>query len=76
MNLKKNMLIKFVINNLKTVVNSLKNNYEKYHTEWQLTEDINWNTFIRIISNKQNSGELTKLPLKIICSVVFKYSAL
>ena len=41
MNLKKNMLIKFVINNLKTVVNSLKNNYEKYHTERQLTEDIN-----------------------------------
>ena len=41
-----------------------------------LTEDINWNTFMRIISNKQNSGELTKLQLKIICSVVFKYSGL
>ena len=31
---------------------------------------------MRIISNKQNSGELTKLQLKIICSVVFKYSGL
>ena len=39
-----------------------------------LTEDINRNTLMRIISNKQNPSELlTKLPLKIINSVVFKY---
>ena len=38
-----------------------------------LTEDINWNTLLRIINNRQNSGELIKLPLKIINSVVFKY---
>ena len=38
-----------------------------------LTENINRNTFMRIISNKQNSSELIKLPLKIINSVVFKY---
>ena len=28
---------------------------------------------MRIISNKQNSSELIKLPLKIINNVVFKY---
>ena len=28
---------------------------------------------MRIISNKQNSSELIKLPLKIINSVTFKY---
>ena len=38
-----------------------------------LTEDINWNALMRVISNKQNSTELMKLPLKIINSVVFKY---
>ena len=38
-----------------------------------LTEDINWNTLIRIITNKENSSQLTKLSLKIINSVVFKY---
>ena len=38
-----------------------------------LTENINRNTFMRIISNKQNSSELIKLPLKIINSVVLKY---
>ena len=39
-----------------------------------LTEDINRNTLMRIISNKQNPSELlTKLPLKIINSVAFKY---
>ena len=38
-----------------------------------LTEDINWDTPMRIISNKQNSSELMKLPLKIINSFVFKY---
>ena len=38
-----------------------------------LTEDINWNTLIRIITNKENSSELIKLSLKIINSVVFKY---
>ena len=37
-----------------------------------LTEDINWNTLMAIINNKQNSSELIKLPLKII-NVVFKY---
>ena len=39
-----------------------------------LKEDINWNTLMRIINNKQNSSELIKLPLKINNSVVFKYS--
>ena len=34
MNLKKNMCINFVTNNLKTEVNNLKSNYEKYHREW------------------------------------------
>ena len=38
-----------------------------------LTEDINWNTLIRIITNKENSSQLIKLSLKIINSVVFKY---
>ena len=38
-----------------------------------LTEDINWNTLIRIITNKENPSELIKLSLKIINSVVFKY---
>ena len=55
----------------KQLVNNLKSNYEKYHRESILTEDINWN--MRIISNKQNSSELIKLPLKIINSVVFTY---
>ena len=30
------MLTKFVTNKLKTVVNNLKSNYEKYHREWYL----------------------------------------
>ena len=38
-----------------------------------LTEDVTWNTLMRVINNKQNSSELTKLPVKIINSVVFKY---
>ena len=38
-----------------------------------LTEDINWNTLMAIINNKQNSSDLIKLPLKIINNVVFKY---
>ena len=38
-----------------------------------LTEDVTWNTLMRIINNKQNSSELTKLAVKIINSVVFKY---
>ena len=29
-----------------------------------LTEDINWNTLMRISSNKQKSSELIKLPLQ------------
>ena len=38
-----------------------------------LTEDINWNTLIRLISNRQNSNELIKLPVKVCNSVAFKY---
>ena len=38
-----------------------------------LTDNINWNTLTRIISNKQNSSELIKLPVKVFNSVVFKY---
>ena len=34
MNLKKKMFMNFVTNHLKTVVNNLKINYEKYHREW------------------------------------------
>ena len=29
-----NILINFVTNNLKTVVNNLKRDFEKYHHEW------------------------------------------
>ena len=39
-----------------------------------LTEEINWNTLMRAISNRQNSSKLIKLPLKIMNSIVFKYS--
>ena len=38
-----------------------------------LIEDINWNTLMRLISNKQNSSELIKLPVKVFNSVAFKY---
>ena len=38
-----------------------------------LTRDINWNTLMRLISNKQNSSELIKLPVKVINKDVFKY---
>ena len=38
-----------------------------------ITEDINRNTVMKIISNKQNSSALIKLPWKIVDSVVFKY---
>ena len=38
-----------------------------------LTEDVNLNTLMRIISNKQNSSEFIKSPLRIINRVVFKY---
>ena len=38
-----------------------------------LTEDINRNTLMRLISNKQNSSELIKLPVKVFNSVAFKY---
>ena len=37
-----------------------------------LTEEINWNTLLRLLSNKQNSSELTKLPEKVFNSVIFK----
>ena len=39
-----------------------------------LIEDMNWNTLMRLISNKQNSSELIKLPVKVFNSVAFKYS--
>ena len=38
-----------------------------------LIEDINWNTLMRLISNKQNSNELIKLLVKVFNSVAFKY---
>ena len=38
-----------------------------------LIDDNNSNILMRIISNKENSCELIKLPLKIINSVVFRY---
>ena len=38
-----------------------------------LIEDMNWNTLMRLISNKQNSNELIKLPVNVFNSVVFKY---
>ena len=37
-----------------------------------LTEDMSWNTLMRLISNKQNSSELIKLPVKVFNSVAFK----
>ena len=38
-----------------------------------LIEDMNWNTLMRLISNKQNSSELIKLPVEVFNSVAFKY---
>ena len=38
-----------------------------------LTEQINWNTAMTEISDRKNSSELKKLPLKIINSVAFQY---
>ena len=38
-----------------------------------LTEDIKWNTLMRLISNKQNSIEIIKLPVKVFNSVAFIY---
>ena len=37
-----------------------------------LTEDINWNTLMRLVSNRQNSSELIRLPVKVFNSVAFK----
>ena len=37
-----------------------------------LTEEINWNTLLRLLSNKQNSSELVKLPVEVFNSVIFK----
>ena len=34
-----------------------------------LTEDINWNTLMRLISNKQNSSELIKLKVKFLIAL-------
>ena len=52
---------KIVVSNLKSIVNGI------------LIEDMNWNTLMRLISNKQNSSELIKLPVKVFNSVAFKY---
>ena len=52
---------KIVVSNLKSIVNGI------------LIEDMNWNTLMRLISNKQNSSELIKLPVKFFNSVAFKY---
>ena len=38
-----------------------------------LIEDMNWNTLMRLISNKQNSNELIQLPVKVFNSIAFKY---
>ena len=38
-----------------------------------LTEDRNWNTLMRLVSNKQNLIELIELPVKVFNSVAFKY---
>ena len=35
-----------------------------------LTQEMNWNTFMRLISNKENS---IKSPVKVFNSVRFKY---
>ena len=37
-----------------------------------LAEDIKSNNLMRIISNKQDSSEVIKLPLKILNIVLFK----
>ena len=37
-----------------------------------LIEDMSWNTLMRLVSNKQNSSELIKLPVKVFNSVAFK----
>ena len=37
-----------------------------------LIEDMSWNTLMRLISNKQNSSELIKLPVKVFNCVAFK----
>ena len=52
---------KIVVSNLKSIVNGI------------LIEDMNWNTLMRLISNKQNLSELIKLPVKVFNSVAFKY---
>ena len=54
----------------KVVVNNLKSNYEKYHVDVILTEKMNWNTLMRLVSNKQNS---ITLPVKVFNSVASKY---
>ena len=63
MNLKKNMFINFVTNKLKTST-QLKRQLRKISTVngILITADVNWNTVMRVISNKQNSSELIKLP--------------
>ena len=52
---------KIVVSNLKSIVNGI------------LIEDMNWNTLMRLISNKQNLSELIKLPVEVFNSVAFKY---
>ena len=58
---------KILVNNLRKV--TMKNTV----VDGILTEDINWHTLIRLISNRQNSSELIKLPVKVFNSVAFKY---
>ena len=69
--LEENMFANFVASKLKTVVNSVTRNYIKYHREWCFNRKHQLKYSFE--NNRQNSGELIKLPLKIINSVVFKY---
>ena len=55
---------KIVVNNLKVIMkNTIVDGF--------LIEDTNWITLMRLISNKQNSSELMKLPVKVFTSVTF-----
>ena len=59
--------------NEKIVVNNLNVIMKNTIVDSILIEDMNWNTLMRLISNKQNSSELIKLPAKVFNSVAFKY---
>ena len=55
---------KIVVTNLKVIMkNTIVDGF--------LIEDTNWITLMRLISNKQNSSELIKLPVKVFTSVTF-----